>query len=59
MHSPASRREFLRRAGAFSTLGAAAPWALNLAATAAASAASVVSSSASAQAAGDDYRALV
>jgi uncharacterized protein (DUF1501 family) len=48
MHSPASRREFLRRAGAFSAFGAAAPWALNLAATAAASA----------QQPGD-YRALV
>ena len=48
-HSPASRREFLRRAGALSVYGAAAPWALNLAATAAASA----------QTAGDDYRALV
>lgn len=48
-HSAASRREFLRRAGAFSALGAAAPWALNLA----------VSSAASAQTASDDYRALV
>jgi uncharacterized protein (DUF1501 family) len=49
IHSAASRREFLRRAGALSAMGAAAPWALNLAATAAASA----------QTAGDDYRALV
>jgi uncharacterized protein (DUF1501 family) len=48
MHSPASRREFLRRAGAFSAFGAAAPWALNLAATAAASANQP-----------GDYRALV
>jgi uncharacterized protein (DUF1501 family) len=48
-HSAASRREFLRRAGALSAMGAAAPWALNLAATAAASA----------QTAGEDYRALV
>jgi uncharacterized protein (DUF1501 family) len=49
IHSTASRREFLRRAGAFSAMGAAAPWALNLAASAAASA----------QTAGEDYRALV
>jgi uncharacterized protein (DUF1501 family) len=49
IHSAASRREFLRRAGAFSAMGAAAPWALNLAASA----------SASAQTAGEDYRALV
>jgi uncharacterized protein (DUF1501 family) len=49
IHSAASRREFLRRAGAFSAMGAAAPWALNLAASAAASA----------QTAGEDYRALV
>jgi uncharacterized protein (DUF1501 family) len=49
IHSAASRREFLRRAGALSALGAAAPWALNLAASA----------EASAQTAGDDYRALV
>ncbi|MGB7304771.1 MAG: DUF1501 domain-containing protein [Burkholderiaceae bacterium] len=47
--SQASRREFLRRAGALGTLGAAAPLALNLAAMTAASA----------QTAGDDYRALV
>jgi uncharacterized protein (DUF1501 family) len=49
IHSAASRREFLRRASAFSAMGAAAPWALNLAASAAASA----------QTAGEDYRALV
>jgi uncharacterized protein (DUF1501 family) len=49
IHSPASRREFLRRASAFSAMGAAAPWALNLAASAAASA----------QTAAEDYRALV
>jgi uncharacterized protein (DUF1501 family) len=49
IHSAASRREFLRRAGAFSAMGAAAPWALNLAASAAASA----------QTASEDYRALV
>jgi uncharacterized protein (DUF1501 family) len=49
IHSAASRREFLRRAGAFSAMGAAAPWALNLAASAAASA----------QTAAEDYRALV
>jgi uncharacterized protein (DUF1501 family) len=49
IHSAASRREFLRRASAFSAMGAAAPWALNLAASA----------SASAQTAGEDYRALV
>jgi uncharacterized protein (DUF1501 family) len=49
IHSAASRREFLRRAGAFSALGAAAPWALNLAASA----------EAAAQTASDDYRALV
>jgi uncharacterized protein (DUF1501 family) len=48
-HSAASRREFLRRASALGSLGAAAPWALNMAAVA----------SASAQTAGDDYRALV
>jgi uncharacterized protein (DUF1501 family) len=49
VHSAASRREFLRRASAFGTLGAAAPLALNIAAI----------SSAAAQAAGNDYRALV
>jgi uncharacterized protein (DUF1501 family) len=49
IHSGASRREFLRRAAALSTMGAAAPWALNLAASA----------EAAAQTAGDDYRALV
>jgi uncharacterized protein (DUF1501 family) len=49
IHSAASRREFLRRASAFSAMGAAAPWALNLAASA----------TASAQTAGEDYRALV
>jgi uncharacterized protein (DUF1501 family) len=49
IHSAASRREFLRRASAFSAMGAAAPWALNLAASAAASA----------QTASEDYRALV
>lgn len=49
MISPASRREFLRRAAAFTGYGAAAPFALNLAAINAASAA----------AAPTDYRALV
>jgi uncharacterized protein (DUF1501 family) len=48
MTSNASRREFLRRAGWFSLLGPAAPWALNLAAA----------GSASAQSA-SDYKALV
>jgi uncharacterized protein (DUF1501 family) len=49
IHSAASRREFLRRASVFGTLGAAAPLALNMAAM----------SSAAAQTAGNDYRALV
>ncbi len=49
IHSAASRREFLRRASSFSVLGAAAPWALNMAASA----------SAAAQTAGDDYKAVV
>ncbi|MED5620643.1 DUF1501 domain-containing protein [Ideonella sp. BN130291] len=48
MTSSASRREFLRRAGAFSLLGPAAPLALNLAAL----------GSASAQSTGD-YKAIV
>jgi uncharacterized protein (DUF1501 family) len=52
IHSAASRREFLRRAGALSALGAAAPWALNLAATAAAAASAPTAGS-------QDYRALV
>jgi uncharacterized protein (DUF1501 family) len=49
IYSAASRREFLRRASSFGVLGAAAPWALNMAASA----------SAAAQTAGDDYKALV
>lgn len=48
LRSPATRREFLRRASAFGALGTAAPWALNLATL----------SSASAAVAGD-YKALV
>jgi uncharacterized protein (DUF1501 family) len=48
--SPASRREFLRRAGVLSACGGAAPLALNLAAMAAASAQTAPA---------DDYRALV
>jgi uncharacterized protein (DUF1501 family) len=51
--SAASRREFLRRAGALSVAGAGAPLALNLAAVAAASSAAAQS------APPDDYRALV
>lgn len=49
MTSLSSRREFLRRAGWLGMAGAASPLALNLAAL----------SAASAQAVGDDYRALV
>jgi uncharacterized protein (DUF1501 family) len=49
IHSAASRREFLRRASVLGGLGAAAPWALNMAAMA----------SAAAQTAVEDYRALV
>lgn len=49
-----ARRAFLRRSGALSIMGAAAPWAMNLAALADASAATVDSSSDSA-----DYKALV
>lgn len=49
MTSSASRREFLRRAGAFAAYGAAAPTALSLAGL----------GSAAAQSAGGDYRALV
>lgn len=48
-HSAVSRREFLRKAGQFTALGAAAPWAFNLATIGAASAATLP----------DDYRALV
>ncbi len=48
MTSNASRRAFLRRAGALSLAGSAAPWALNLAAMAEASAANA-----------SDYKALV
>ena len=47
-HSPASRRLFLRQAGAMATLGAAGPLALNLAAMGAASAQTAA-----------DYKALV
>nr|WP_316642632.1 DUF1501 domain-containing protein [uncultured Roseateles sp.] len=47
-HSQASRREFLRRASAYSALGAAGPMALNLAALGTAAAQS-----------GGDYKALV
>ena len=47
-HSPASRRLFLRQAGAMATLGAAGPLALNLAAMGAASAQTA-----------PDYKALV
>jgi uncharacterized protein (DUF1501 family) len=47
-HPPATRREFLRRAGRLSMAGAAAPWALNLA----------VMAEAAAQSA-PDYKALV
>jgi uncharacterized protein (DUF1501 family) len=49
MTTPSSRREFLKRSSAFSVAGAAAPWALNLAAI----------SEAAAQSAPDDYKALV
>ena len=52
MTQSASRREFLRRAGAFTSLGAAAPWALNFAAMSAAT------DQAHAQSA-DGYKALV
>lgn len=48
MSSNASRREFLKRASALSAAGAAAPWALNLAALGEAAAASAT-----------DYKALV
>ena len=48
-HSAVSRRAFLSQAGKFAALGAAAPWALNLATLGAASAATLP----------DDYRALV
>jgi uncharacterized protein (DUF1501 family) len=48
-----SRRAFLRRAGALSMMGSAAPWALNLSAMADAAAAT------STVAAGNDYKALV
>jgi uncharacterized protein (DUF1501 family) len=48
MTTPSSRREFLKRSSAFSVAGAAAPWALNLAAI----------SEAAAQTA-TDYKALV
>ena len=48
MTTNSSRREFLRRAGALSLAGTAAPWALNLAAMAEASAATA-----------SDYKALV
>ena len=48
LRSPATRREFLRRASGFGALGVAAPWALNLATL----------SSAAASVAGD-YKALV
>ena len=47
-HPHATRREFLRRAGQLSMAGAAAPWALNLAAMAEAAAQSA-----------PDYKALV
>ena len=47
-HIPATRREFLRRAGQLSMAGVAAPWALNLAAMAEAAAQSA-----------PDYKALV
>ena len=47
-HPNASRREFMRRSGALGLAGAAAPWALNLAAMAEASAQSA-----------SDYKALV
>ncbi len=53
MTQQASRREFLRRASVLTSLGAAAPWALNFAAMSAAV------SDAHAQTAGDDYKALV
>jgi uncharacterized protein (DUF1501 family) len=48
MTHQASRREFTRRQALFAGLGSAAPWALNLATL-----------SGAAQAAGEDYRALV
>lgn len=48
-HSAVSRREFLRQAGRFTAMGAAAPWAFNLATIGAASAATLP----------NDYRALV
>lgn len=48
--SDVSRRAFLRRAGALSMLGSAAPWAFNLAAMADAAAATTAT---------DDYKALV
>ena len=47
-HSPASRRQFLKQAGAFVALGAGAPLAMNLAACGAAAAATA-----------SDYKALV
>jgi uncharacterized protein (DUF1501 family) len=49
MTTQSSRREFLKRSSAFSVAGAAAPWALNLAAI----------SEAAAQSAPDEYKALV
>jgi uncharacterized protein (DUF1501 family) len=49
MTQQTSRREFMRRHALLAGLGSAAPWAMNLAAL----------SSMSAQAAGEDYRALV
>ena len=57
MTKQASRREFLRRAGALGGMGAAAPWALNLAAIGAAG--SLNATHAQAQSARADYRALV
>ena len=57
MTNSTSRREFLRRAGALGGMGAAAPWALNLAAIGAAGSLSAIH--AHAQSAADDYRALV
>ncbi len=53
MTQQASRREFLRRASVLTSLGAAAPWALNFAAMSAAV------SDAHAQTADDGYKALV
>ena len=52
MTASTSRREFLRRHALLAGLGAAAPWAMNLAALSA-------SSSTHAQTTGEDYRALV